>query len=274
MTEVPDYLLQRSRERRAALGLDTGGDAGAASPAPVPVESAAPAAAAAAVPATTEPGGGEIEKVEPPAPVAPWVEAANNRKKVPVWMAPVAIFIPLWAFMVFGTLEEPTREAEGPIAAGGEVYANCASCHGAGGGGGTGYPLNDGEVIRTFPNVSDHVAWVVNGSPAAGVAYGNPDRPGGQRISGTFGGPMPNFQSLSPTEIMEVVLYERVTHGLQSEAELEAWLLWVETGEIESVDWSSGVLAPSVEQQFNEFLAGNAEAAEAQAEVLEMLAEG
>ncbi len=64
---------------------------------------------------------------------------------------------------------------------GGAVYAQCSACHGAGGGGGVGYQLNDGEVIKTFPDVESHVAWVVNGSSAAGTPYGDPNREGGQR---------------------------------------------------------------------------------------------
>ncbi len=49
MTEIPEHLLKRSRERRSALGLggdDAGSDSGAATPtasAPAKVESAAPA---------------------------------------------------------------------------------------------------------------------------------------------------------------------------------------------------------------------------------------
>ena len=32
-------------------------------------------------------------------------------------MAPVALFLPIWAFMIWGTLEAPTYDEEGPIAA-------------------------------------------------------------------------------------------------------------------------------------------------------------
>src|SRR6185503_1051257 len=62
LTEVPEHLLQRSRERRAALGLG-GGDAG----------DAAPAASAAATPATSAAGGAAsaAPAVRAPVPVAP-----------------------------------------------------------------------------------------------------------------------------------------------------------------------------------------------------------
>ncbi len=255
MTEVPDYLLQRSRERRAALGLGGDGDAAAV---PATTDAAVPDATAAAVPAPA--AAPEIEKVEPPKPVAPWVQAAQERKKIPVWMAPVALFLPIWAFMVWGTLEEPTREAEGPIAAGGGIYeSRCATCHGGGGGGGVGYQLNNGEVLLTFPDVESQVAWVVNGSENSPGVYGAADRPGGQRQTGAQGN-MPGFQSIGSTEIMEVVLYERLTHGLESEAAIEPYILWIEEGELP--EWENGVSPQAIAGQFAEFLRNNDEAAE------------
>jgi mono/diheme cytochrome c family protein len=254
VTEVPEYLLQRSKERRAAM---SGEDAGES--APVPAESSAPAEAAPAAPAPAPTA--EIEKVEPPKPLAPWVQAAQERKKIPLWMAPVALFLPIWAFMIWGTLEEPTREAEGPVAAGGAIYAaQCATCHGAGGGGGVGYQLNGGEVLLTFPDVESHVAWVVNGSPAPGTPFGDPGRPGGQRLARAQGN-MPGFSALEAIEIMEVVLYERVTHGEQSEEDLEAYILWTESGELP--EWQAGVTPEEIVSQFEEFLASNPAAAEA-----------
>lgn len=250
MTEVPDYLLQRSRERRAALGLGGGDDGGEAAAVPATTTDAAPAAAAAApVAAAPTP---EIEVAEPPAPIAPWVKAAQERKKIPVWMAPVALFIPIWGFMIWGTLEEPTREEVGPIAAGGEIYAAaCATCHGGGGGGGVGYQLNNGEVLRTFPDVESQVAWIVNGTEGtASPVYGAADRPGGQRQTGAQG-VMPGFASLSSTEILEVTLYERLTHGLASEAAIEPYLLWIESGELPT--WETGVSPQAIVGQFQAY---------------------
>ncbi len=255
MTEVPDYLLERSAERRAALGL--GGDT-AAAPATTSSADAAPAVAAAATPVPA--AAPEIEKVEPPKPIAPWVKAAENRKKIPVWMAPVALFLPIWGFMIWGTLEEPTREETGPIAAGGEIYqGSCAQCHGGGGGGGVGYQLNDGEVLVTFPEVSGHVAWVVNATENSQPTYGDPDRPGGQRVTGARA-LMPSFQSLGSKEVVEVVLYERVTHGLASEAALAPYLLWVEDGDLP--EWELGVSPQALEAAVQEFVAECAEAQE------------
>lgn len=262
MTEVPDYLLQRSRERRAALGLG-GDDTGDAAVVPAGSAEAAPAAAAAATPAPAPPP--EIEKVEPPKPVAPWVQAAQERKKIPVWMAPVALFLPIWGFMVWGTLEEPTREAEGPIAAGGGIYAaGCATCHGAGGGGGVGYQLNDGEVLVTFPDVEGHIAWVVNGTENTGSVYGAADRPGGQRVTGGQGN-MPAFASLESLEILEVVLYERSVHGLAPDEALAPYVLWAEEGELP--EWEAGVSPQEIAGQFREFVQANNEAADLLAEL-------
>jgi mono/diheme cytochrome c family protein len=258
VTEVPDYLLQRSRERRAAMGA--GGDAGeGASPSPVVAATNAPAAAAGTTPAV--PAAPVPDKVEPPKPVPPWVQAARTRKKIPVWMAPVALFLPIWALMIWGTLEEPTREAQGPVAAGGAVYATCAGCHGAGGGGGVGYQLNGGEVVKTFPDVESHIAWIVNGSSPAGTPYGDPAREGGQRISQQKG-VMPSQAALGSTEILEVVLYERVTHGLQPEADLEAYVLWAEST---LPTWTAGVTPEEIKVQFDAFVAANPAAAAAAA---------
>src|SRR6188474_2303350 len=86
LTEVPEYLLRRSRERREALGLDTGGgDAPAASDAPPPASgpAAAPAVAATgpAAPAVSEP------EPSPPAPPT-YVAPAGPRSGIPAWMFP------------------------------------------------------------------------------------------------------------------------------------------------------------------------------------------
>ena len=265
MTEVPDYLLERSRERRAALGLEAEGDGG--DTAMVPAASTEAQSAAAAVPAPT--AAPEIEKIEPPKPVAPWVQAAQTRKKIPVWMAPVALFLPVWGFMIWGTLEEPTREAEGPIAAGQAIYANsCATCHGAGGGGGVGYQLNDGEVLRTFPDVESHVAWVINATENTGPTYGDAGRPGGQRQTGSLGN-MPSFSSLTSAEVLEVVLYERSVHGLATDAQLEPYLLWIEQGELPT--WDRGVSPQEIAGGFQSFVRSN-DAAQHALEELKALA--
>src|SRR5215212_4684617 len=137
VTEVPDYLLQRSRERRAALGLGgdeggggadlTSGDAGGgASPATTSAASATPAVAA---PQPIAPG---VPDPEPRAP-RPNVQAALRRKRIPIWALPVVVLLPVWGYVYAGTLEPPTVEELTAIQAGEEVFNNCASCHGASG---------------------------------------------------------------------------------------------------------------------------------------------
>ena len=207
MTEIPDHLLQRSKQRRAALGGD-GDDAGgaAAEPAstPAPSESATPAAAAA-TPAVAEP-----EPVDEPTP--PWVEAAQTRKKVPWWAAAALAVLPLFFIVYAWTLGEPTDDA-GPLAMGNELYngsAGCAGCHGGGGGGGSGPAMAGGAVVETFPSPVEQVTWVALGSTGyedAGMStYGATEKP----IAGGMPG---QITTLEPSEIMDVVLHERVEFG-------------------------------------------------------------
>jgi mono/diheme cytochrome c family protein len=208
MTEVPEHLLQRSKERRAALGGESapaapagGGGGGDDTP-----SAAATPAPAAATPAVVEPA-----VVEPAAPPPPYIQAALDRKKVPSWMAGAGVLTLLWAFVYAGVLFSPGVSITDPeVALGKEVFASqCAGCHGGAGQGGTGRKLA-GEVLLTFPDRADHISWVVNGSPSAGTPYGDPNRPGGQHISQDGFGAMPAFGGvLSEEEINAVVRYER-----------------------------------------------------------------
>jgi hypothetical protein len=214
LSEVPEHLLERSRQRRAALGL--GGDEAAApaeasstpavasESAAVPAASAAPVAAAASEPAVPA----------APEPLPPYVEASLRRKRVPIWALPVVALLPLWAFLYVGTLSEPESEAVGQLALGAEIYTQCAGCHGAGGGGGAGRQLNNGEVVLTFPNIDEMLEFVAVGSAGfRGVPYGDPDRPGGAHIGGEYGN-MPAFLgTLTPEELLSVIRHEREALG-------------------------------------------------------------
>jgi mono/diheme cytochrome c family protein len=210
VTEVPDYLLQRSRERRAALGLGgdeeggalaPSGDAGGGAPATSSAASATPAVAA---PAPIAPG---VPDAEPSAP-RPNVQAALHRKRVPIWALPVIVLLPLWGYAYAGTLEAPTSEALGALDVGATVYGKCASCHGATGGGGVG-PALDG-VGETFPDAAMHAQWVTLGSTGwqadVGDTYGDTNKPvaGGMPAWGT---------ELTPEELMSVIAYERAEFG-------------------------------------------------------------
>lgn len=219
MTQVPEYLLQRSRERRAALGLPPSGG-GEAPPAAAPAEGgeAPPAAAEGAVPAPTEApvpaatAAAAAPAVVEPEPV-PYVEPPAARSGIPAWVVPVLALLPIWAFAYVGALNPPSTAAPvlTPLQAGAQVFAkNCSPCHGAQGEGGVGPKLAGGEAKLTFPNEADHIAWVDTGSisKAKGTPYGDPARPGGQHVVHVAG--MPAFKgTLTDTEIQNVVTFER-----------------------------------------------------------------
>jgi mono/diheme cytochrome c family protein len=218
LTEIPEHLLERSRARRAALGL--GG--GEAAPAPATAEGGeSPAPAAAAAPAKKAAAPAPVAaKKEPEVVLSPYAQAAIRRKKIPFWAVPVLLFLPLWAFLYWGTLDPAQEAASGPLAEGATIYAKCAGCHGASGGGTGSIPALT-SVEFTFPQVDSHVWWVTNGSNAVskGTPYGSPDRPGGQHVSQ---GGMPAWgAALSAKQLLEVVYYERVHFGGESATDPE-----------------------------------------------------
>ena len=117
VTEVPEHLLKRSRDRRAALGLgggdggDAGGGGDAAPAASGDAGTSVEPAAAAARPAAVAP----VEAaVVPPKPVPSYVRASLERKKIPLWVMPVLAFLPLWAIMYVNTLSKPRSTVPDP----------------------------------------------------------------------------------------------------------------------------------------------------------------
>jgi mono/diheme cytochrome c family protein len=215
VTEVPEHLLKRSRDRRAALGLGgggeapaSGGDAGTEVAPATESPAAAAAAPAAAVPAEVE--------AKPPEPPPPYVEAALRRKRIPFWAMPIVGLLPLWIILYAGSLSPAATGGPTELTLGATIFASkCASCHGAGGGGGVGRQLSGGEVLKTFPNIADQLSFVAHGSEGAGIGngYGDPNREGGQHVAGGFNGNhMPAFQkALKPEELLAVVRHERET---------------------------------------------------------------
>jgi mono/diheme cytochrome c family protein len=204
LTEVPEHLLQRSRARRAALGL--GGDAGdapAAAPAATPATTEASAAPVAATPAAP------AAPVAPPPPerIAPYVEAATSRKKIPYFVIPVLVMLPIWALMYALTLDKPSPREAGPLTEGATVFASCAACHGGTGGGGVGPALSGGAVIEQFPEAADQLHWVMEGSEgfkALGIeTYGTSKNP--------IKGGMPGWKSLTAEQLIAVIRHERET---------------------------------------------------------------
>lgn len=206
MTDIPEHLLARSRERRAALGLG-GGDAAGGAPSPA---AGASGAAPSATPAVAAPAAAVPTVVVPPKPVPPYVAAAKARPRVPIFVAPVLVALPVFAFIYWGTMTPKSTPTDPVLALGEEIYASkCAACHGATGGGGVGRPLN--EVVTVFPDAADHVAWVKNGNVnlAAGETYGV-----GRQAKQDGFATMPAFGAdLSEEEIAAVVRYEREEFG-------------------------------------------------------------
>lgn len=202
MTEIPEHLLKRSKERRAAIG----GEEASSEAEPAAAEAAPAAESPSAAPAVPAAAAASVEPAPPPppAPVRPEVAAALKRRKIPFWALPVLAGLPLWAYVYQATLEPPPAGESDPLVLGEAVYGGCASCHGATGGGLSG-PALDG-VLEVWPDFRDHMMWVKvgsNGWPAD--TYGATDKP--------KAGGMPAHPSFTDAELAEVVLYERVAFG-------------------------------------------------------------
>jgi len=103
------------------------------------------------------------------------------------------------------------------------IYAQCAACHGANGGGGVGPAFTGGAVLATFPTCTDHVVWVTLGTANfPDSTYGATNKPVGG------GGLMPGYEgALTEEQIASVSLYERVAFGGQplEEAEMDCGLV-------------------------------------------------
>lgn len=211
MTEVPEYLLERSRARRAALGLPTTGGPPAEGAAPPPSgeggDTTPAVVAMASAPSTV--AAASVAAGPPPAPVEQlpaYATEPGRRTGIPAWMMPILLLLPLWAIVYMGAFGESST-ASGEVS-GAQVYSQrCAVCHGASGGGGVG-PKLTGEVTLTFPVEADHLAFVSSGSAVIkGQPYGDPARPGGQHVARSGG--MPPFGNLPPEELAAVVKFER-----------------------------------------------------------------
>ena len=227
MTEIPEHLLRRSKAAKSekagepAAADASGASSGEATPATPATQGATPATRPAApVPAEPTP--------EPVKPDPAFIVAHRQRRRVPVWALPVVVLLPIWALGFAGTMQQPEvvdvlfQESE-------ELYGTaCAACHGAGGGGGVGRQLSAGQVLQTFPDPIDQIAFVAVGSQGVGLGevYGDPDRPGGPHIAGDFG-IMPAFAaSLTQVQLEMVVFYERAVLGGEdvSGAEYQEWM--------------------------------------------------
>jgi hypothetical protein len=235
VTEIPEHLLKRSRERRAALGLGGETEGEPAASAPAAATPATTSQAAAAAPAATGPAARAAPTAPvgppPPKPDSPVVAAYKGRRRMPFWAMAALCLLPVWGFMYVRSVTDQAKAASGPLGIGAEVYGSCASCHGATGGGGVGYPLANGEVLATFPHIEDQLRFVYYGTANYNIAgvenYGNPDRTGGAHVTGARG-PMPAWGEqangeLTDPELLAVVCHERYTlSGADETAEYAA----------------------------------------------------
>ncbi len=234
VTEIPEHLLKRSRERRQAMGLPSDGEPAADTPSTPSAASPAPVKAAAPTPAKAAPAAPAAPP--PPKPDPPYVAAAKNRRKMPYWAMTALGLLPLWGFLYVRGLTPEEVVVEGPMGVGAEEYvAVCATCHGVAGGGGAGRPLANGEVLKTFPQIEDQLNMVYTGSQAYALAnlpfYGDPNREGGGHVPGWGKGAYMPAQGgvLTDAQILGVVCEERYGIGgadPTSEDYLEEYETW------------------------------------------------
>jgi len=217
VTEIPEHLLKRSKERRAALGGD-GAEAPAAS-APATVASTSPAAAPAPTAPARAPKSAPAAP-PPPKPDPPFIAAAKNRKKVPFWAMATLSLLPIWGFMYVQGVKPDAKVVHGPLGDGSALFisAVCSSCHNADGSGAVGRKLNEGEVLLTFPHIEDQLNLVYVGSQAyrdSGVGfYGDASR-GHLGYNGAY---MPyqgtkSGGAMTDAQILAVVCHERYDLG-------------------------------------------------------------
>jgi len=211
VTEIPEHLLKRSKERRAAMGLP-GGEADASASASsesaaTPTAAVAPVAAKAATPQVATPP-------PPPKPLPPYVAAAQKRRRIPYWAMPVIALLPLWGLLYLNAVKVPPVNDD-VLLNGSELYAGkCSSCHGAVGQGGTGAQLNQGEVLKTFKDPKDMMMWINLGADKGARAdgsYGDADRPGGAHNISTLPAAMPGHPDLTNIELEEITRFVRET---------------------------------------------------------------
>ena len=99
MTEIPEHLLKRSKDRQQS-GATPSTDVAATTPASAPA-------------AVEKPIAPVVTKVLPdPA----YVAAAKSRKKIPFWAMATLSLLPLWAFMYVAALKPQEKVIEGPLA--------------------------------------------------------------------------------------------------------------------------------------------------------------
>ncbi len=238
MTEIPEHLLKRSKERRAALGLpggegggdDAGGAAGGGDAPKAAVEKAAPAPA---------PVKAEEKPPPPPKPKPAYIQAAEKRKRIPYWAMPVIALLPVWAFVYAEGISPPPSTDEA-LTIGAETYNSCATCHGpTGAGTGAGAQLSEGEVLATWPDPVAMMEWIHVGADAwvggGSGPYGDPNREGGPHDASTLANAMPGFPELDAEHLAAVTRYVREELSGEAPASPEVQELYEEWAQ-EAID--------------------------------------
>lgn len=222
MTEIPEHLLRRSKERRAALSGEGGGEGAAeataeATAAVAETPRAAPPVPVEGAPQTQASGGGGavtgVPRVAAPVP-APAPRLGPTRPGIPLFAVALLVALPLWGIIYLGAFGSRSKSTGDPVNVGGTIFlANCSTCHGANGEGGVGPKLSGGEVLKVWPKVADHIAWVKSGgAPYVGKTIG------ATHVPVPPNNVMPGFgASLTPDQINDVVCYERVAFGNEKE---------------------------------------------------------
>ena len=223
MTEIPEHLLKRSRERRAALGSAANPGGNRPPPTPPRRRRRRHAQAAGGGPGRDRPGSSRPRRRHRP-PHRPRSPTRRGRRLQAPQADPVLGDGHSQPAAAVGVHVRPRRHRPGRggqparSAIGAETYGSCATCHGGNGGGGVGYPFTDGEVLKTFPHIEDQLRFVYYGTAqydAAGVdIYGDPDREGGPHLPGATGrdaGVGSGNGELTDAEILGVVCHERYT---------------------------------------------------------------
>jgi mono/diheme cytochrome c family protein len=251
VTEIPEHLLKRSAAARAkSSGGEASDDTAAASSSPSSAPSSTPATVAPAAPA--------VAPAPPVAPAAvpdiPVVAAAKARNRVPSWAMFGLAILPIWAFMYVRSLTPSVVEATGPVGDGEEVWAKCSSCHGGAGQGGSGRPVNGGEVYLTFPYIEDQLNLVYTGSEAystSGVGpYGDASR-GHLQYQGAWM-PAKGGAALTDAEVLAVVCYTRYGLNDGDKASPEYALWCAEDSEIFAALESGSATFDTLAEQFGE----------------------
>ena len=215
VTEIPEHLLKRSKERRAAAGGGDSADAAGASSTPATTQAGG---AGAATPAVTSKAAVPAAASKPATPAAPpppkpdpaYIAAARSRKKIPFWAMATLSLLPIWGFMYVQGLKPEAKVVAGPIGAGQKIYSSCATCHGAAGGGGAGRAFTGGALQKTFPHIEDQLNLVYTGSQAYQLSGVGPYGDASLNHLGYNGAYMPSQKAnLTEAEMLAVVCHER-----------------------------------------------------------------